>query len=62
MERKYLNVKDIRERFAISKTSAYNLMKQKGFPSVQLGRKYLVSEEDLYKYLDEHKGGRIFVE
>ena len=62
MERNYLNVKDIRERFEISKTSAYNLMKLKGFPSVRLGRKYIVAEEDLYSFMDEHKGGQIFIE
>ncbi len=60
--REYFTVKDIKEMFGISRTSAYSLMTTKGMPSIRIGRKYIVEKEDFYKFIDDHKGSQIFLQ
>ncbi|MCR5502050.1 MAG: helix-turn-helix domain-containing protein [Lachnospiraceae bacterium] len=61
MTHKYLTVKDIQEALHIGHNAAYALMSLDGFPSVKVGRKYLVDEEALHKWLSEHKGTTVYL-
>lgn len=60
-DREYLSVKDIQAMFKISRASAYNLMTTKGVPSIRIGRKFVVEKNDFYKFLDDYKGGTIYL-
>ena len=49
-------VKDLQRIFGMSKTSAYQLMNSKNFPSFHLNRKVYVSKEQLDKWITSHTG------
>lgn len=55
-----LDIKDIMNRLKIGKNSAYSLMKSKNFPSIKIGRKYIVFANDFEKYLRNHIGTTIY--
>lgn len=59
--KEYLSVKDIQGIFKISRTSAYNLMTLRGFPSFRIGRKYLVEKNDFYEFIEAHKNTQILI-
>lgn len=50
------DVNDIQEILHIKRSTAYKLMGSKGFPSIKIGRKYIVRAEDLEKFLDRNIG------
>lgn len=56
---KLLTIKDLTERLPISKNNAYELMRRNDFPSIRLGRKYIVLEDELEKYLKSNIGNKI---
>ena len=39
-----LTPKDIMEIFGVSKNTAYKMVRQKGFPSIKVGNRYVVRE------------------
>lgn len=41
----FLNAEDISEALGIAISTTYELMKQKGFPSLKIGRRYVVERE-----------------
>ena len=47
MEKSNLNVKGVSNYLGIGLTKAYEIVNQPGFPSFRIGRKILVSVEDL---------------
>ncbi|MED0736272.1 helix-turn-helix domain-containing protein [Aneurinibacillus thermoaerophilus] len=52
-----LTVKDICEILSISKPTAYELFKQKGFPTLQIpGRIRHVQRDAFFRWLEETKG------
>lgn len=55
-----LEVKDIMEKLHIGRNSAYALMKTKNFPSIKIGRRYIVFANDFEKYLCDHIGTTIY--
>lgn len=57
-----LDVKDIMQKLNIGKNSAYALMKTKNFPSIKIGRKYIVFANDFEKYLRNHIGTTVYFE
>lgn len=48
-----LNVSDIASIFAISKVSAYELVKSDGFPVVRVGRRIKIPKSAFISWLDE---------
>lgn len=57
-----LDVKDIMKKLHICRNSAYALMKTKNFPSIKVGRKYIVFANDFEKYLRNHIGTTVYFE
>ena len=51
-----LRVDDLRIRLGIGRNRAYQLLRSEGFPSIQIGRSYMVSEKNLQSWLDQHTG------
>lgn len=48
-----MTVDDMAEELHISRPTAYELVKQEGFPSFTLGRRVLVNREGLQRWLDK---------
>ena len=51
-----LTAKDLMETLKVSKTTAYALMANQGFPSYKLNGRYYVTEEELHNWLRSIKG------
>jgi excisionase family DNA binding protein len=47
-----LNAEDIAEVLGISKLSAYELMKQKGFPVIKIGRLKRVNRDAFFRWME----------
>ncbi len=52
MKTRFMSVQDLTQELGISKATAYQLIKKMNF--TKIGRKLLVSEEDLLHYLQNH--------
>lgn len=59
---KMLDVKDVQRILKIGRNSAYNLMQSKKFPSMQIGRKWLISEEALNKWIKENEHSSVMLD
>ena len=57
-----LDIKQLATKLGIGRDKAYTLMKLKGFPSFAIGSSYRVFEDDLEKFLKEHRGLKIILE
>ena len=57
-----LDVKQLATKLGIGRDKAYTLMKLKGFPPFTIGTSYRVFEDDLEKFLKEHRGLKIILE
>lgn len=55
-EIKILKVEDIRKKMGIGRDRAYALMRSKGFPAMQMGKTYYITESNFYKWLDDYAG------
>jgi len=53
MEKKTLSVAEAAEVVGISERYMYNLVKTKGFPTIQIGKRLLVSRPGLERWLEE---------
>lgn len=53
MEKKTLSVAEAAKVVGISDRYMYDLVKTKGFPTIQIGRRLLVSAKGLERWLDE---------
>jgi excisionase family DNA binding protein len=51
-----LDAKAITDKLGIGKNAVYALMKKKGFPSIKVGRKYIVFADDFERYMKNHIG------
>ena len=56
-----LDIRDLQKVLKIGKNSAYSLMQSECFPSIQIGRKWLVSEDALKEWLDDNKYSSIII-
>ncbi len=52
----YLNADTVAKLFGISLSSAYELMKEKDFPSVRIGKRLIVPKENLQAWVNAHIG------
>ena len=51
----FYTTKDLCSILRIGKSRANSLMKQKDFPSIKLGGKYIVAKSDLDKFIERWK-------
>lgn len=54
-----LCVKDLMECLHIGKDKAYNLMRSRSFPSMQIGKTYIVTLENFNQWLNDNTGKKI---
>jgi len=52
-----IDVKILAETLSISKSGAYTLMAEPGFPVLKIGGRKLVTKPDLIDWIQRHKGG-----
>ncbi len=52
----YLNADAVAKLLGISISSAYELMREKDFPSVRIGKRLIVPKENLQTWLEAHVG------
>lgn len=50
-----MNAKDIQEYLGVSQSKAYDMMREKSFPTLKIGGRRLVKSVDFEKWLDEQK-------
>ena len=55
----YLTPEMVSEALHIGMNKTYKLFKLRGFPAVRISRQWLVSAEDLKRFLSEYKGSLI---
>ena len=55
----FINANLLAELFGVSRASAYELMREKNFPSFRIGKRTLVSKENLRTWIESRseKGG-----
>lgn len=51
-----LSAKDLAKRLGIGRDKSYSLMRSNGFPSILLGKRYIVTEDALRRWLQEVEG------
>lgn len=51
---KMLSVKDIAEIFGCGKNKAYNIVAQKGFPKIKIGKQFYIPEDDFQKWINRN--------
>ena len=55
----FLNVNDLSKALGIAPSSCYELMHEKDFPSIRIGKRLVVQREKFIEWVDEQsKGGR----
>lgn len=55
----FLNSKTVAKLLGISISSSYELMHEKGFPSLRIGSRLIVPKEKFRQWVEEKTGGRI---
>lgn len=55
----YLNAETISKALGIAISSAYELMHEKGFPSLRIGSRLIVPKEKFRAWVEEKTGGKI---
>ncbi len=58
----FLTIKDLQERLGIGKNTAYALMKSECFPSIQLGRKWIIEEDAFYEWIKDNRYSKVIIE
>lgn len=53
-----LSVPDLTEVLGISRASAYELVKIKGFPALHIGNRILIPKEELIAWIRRSTGGK----
>lgn len=53
-----LSVKELATVLGVSRTSAYELTKTKGFPSIKIGSRVVITKEKLIEWIDKNTGGK----
>lgn len=52
--KQFYTVTEIRDILTIGTNKAYNLVKSEGFPSIKIGRKYLVPKDAFDKWVENY--------
>ncbi len=55
----FLNAEMVAKLLGISISSSYELMHEKGFPSLQIGSRLIVPKEKFRQWVEEKTGGHI---
>lgn len=55
MEKLTMTIKELQEVLGISYVTAYNLTKQKDFPSFRIGKRILINREGLVNWMKEQE-------
>ena len=55
----FLNAETVAKLLGISISSSYELMHEKGFPSLRIGSRLIVPKEKFRQWVEEKTGGRI---
>lgn len=50
---KTMNISDLQKELGLSYITAYNLTKEKDFPSFRIGRRILIDRDGLEKWINE---------
>ena len=58
---KIYTAKDLQQMFGLSKNRIYDIMREKSFPSIKIGRRYFVTEEALREWTRTYQYGEYFV-
>lgn len=53
---KFLTVKEVSDILHLGKTNTYKLFQRKDFPRIAIGKKLLIKESELDKYLEKYAG------
>ena len=54
----FLNAEMVAKVLGVSISSAYELMHEKGFPSVRIGKRFIVPRDDLKRWMEEQVAKR----
>ena len=54
-----LNADTVAKTLGVSPASGYELLHEKGFPSLRIGNRIVVPKEQFIRWVDEHTGGVI---
>lgn len=55
----FLNAETVAKLLGISISSSYDLMHEKGFPSLRIGSRLIVPKEKFCKWVEAKTGGRL---
>ena len=55
----FLNANTVARTLGVSPASGYELMHEKGFPSLRIGNRIVVPKEQFIRWVDEHAGGAV---
>ena len=55
----FLNANTVAQVLGVSISSAYELMHEKGFPSLRIGSRLIVPKEKFHAWVEEKTGGSI---
>lgn len=53
---RYITTKDVQEILHLSSTSVSKLVQMDGFPSLKIGKNYIIDETKMYEWVDSHMG------
>ena len=56
-----ITTKELAERLRIGRDKAYSLMKNPSFPSIQLGNRYIVTEQALIEWLTANQYRKVAI-
>lgn len=56
MEQRAMNAHDVAESLGICLVTAYKLMKRPDFPAVRIGKRIIVTQSALAKWLEQKQG------
>ena len=54
-----LNADTVAKTLGVSPASGYELLHEKGFPSLRIGNRIVVPKEKFIRWVDEHTGGAV---
>lgn len=58
---KFITVNELMDILHIGNTLAYKLVNLDGFPSVKIGKKILIDENEMYLFMKQYVGSQINV-
>ena len=57
---KIYTAKDLQQIFGLSKNRIYDIMHQKAFPTIKIGRRYFVTEDALKEWASIYQYGEFY--